>query len=425
MRKPLLQAFLRSLFLQIAALCIFAGLLGWQLERRFSELFLNHAATHLRHAIALFADRIPALHRERWCETAVRDVNLRVTLAVPQDGRLLCDSAYGYSPTRPLFTTHTEIPDAVQSSDHTGHSRRLSQGLGAVTGLFEARYFPEKNVVLRVGFSLNTLQEGLSTIRWITWSGTLALAAVLCAVLYVTNRRWLFSNTLTLVDRAEEEMQKRLVAQVSHEFRTPLTAIQGFGTMIEQDVRSGRAVRPAHAVLIRKESERLLQMVNALLDLSIREKGQVKLSRVFVSTEALTRDVLEVLHPLFPSRVDSIATDHQAKQIFGDHEQLHQLLLNLLDNALKYTPADTQISVHWRAQGTQVELVVEDDGPGIPAELRDRLFHPFVRGRNPGISGAGLGLTIVRGIVDAHGARLREDAGSHRGVKWIISFPQS
>jgi len=212
-----------------------------------------------------------------------------------------------------------------------------------------------------------------------------------------------------------ETMRRDFVANVSHELRTPLTAIRGYA----ETLLSGALDDPTRARsflgVIDRHSERLSRLIDDLLTLSDLELGKSPLKKDAVLLETLVDEVLEVLgEKAERGKVQLVkALPTGLPLLRGDSDRLQQVLINLADNAVKYTPAGGTVTI--AAQGSTngdtpcVEISVTDTGGGIPAEELPRLTERFYRvdkARSRELGGTGLGLAIVKHIVQAHGGKL-------------------
>ena len=209
--------------------------------------------------------------------------------------------------------------------------------------------------------------------------------------------------------------QRQFVADASHELRTPLTSILANLELLEASLRGDDREIASSAL---RSSQRMRRLVADLLLLARADAGR-QAPRDTVDMAAVVRDVAGEVAPL--------AEDHElevdaprAVTVEGSRDDIHRLVLNLVQNALVHTPAGTTVCVRLRDEDG-AHLVVEDDGPGVPAELRHRLFERFVRGQGDTGGGSGLGLAIVRAVAETHGGtvdlREREDGGACFVVK--------
>jgi heavy metal sensor kinase len=222
-----------------------------------------------------------------------------------------------------------------------------------------------------------------------------------------------FNETLGRLERSFEQM-RRFTSDVSHELRTPLTAIRSVG---EVGLRGGPREETAYRGIIGsmlEEADRLAGLVDRLLTLSRAESGQAALSRERVDLLALSENVVAHLGVLAEEKRQRLTIDREggrppgdgALTVIADRLLLRQALINLVDNAIKFSPAGADIRI--RVAGTREEASVDvvDAGPGIAEAARARIFDRFYRGEDASVAGTGLGLSIARGAVEANGGRL-------------------
>jgi signal transduction histidine kinase len=226
---------------------------------------------------------------------------------------------------------------------------------------------------------------------------------------------------------AEVDRQRRdLVANVSHELRTPISSLRA---TLENLVDGVTPADPALLASMLAQVERLQRLVSQLLDLARLESGRSPLHLGTVRIAALLTDVAEEVARSGSTSVVRVTVDPSKLTVVADRERLHQVVANLVENAARYSPAGAPVDVEAVGLGEQgVELTVTDRGPGIPAEDRSRVFERFHRldhARTRDGGGAGLGLAIVRWIVDLHGGTIRADAGPDGagGCRMIVRLP--
>ena len=226
---------------------------------------------------------------------------------------------------------------------------------------------------------------------------------------------------------ATDRLRKDLVANVSHELRTPISALQA---VLENLVDGVAEPDPETLQVMLGQVERLGRLVSQLLDLSRLEAGAVPLQRrPFEVAEVLEQAAAECR--LHAGRA-LVEVDVQPPELTacGDAERIHQVVANLLENALRYSPPE--VRVHLAAQpgprGQGVLIEVRDEGPGIPPEEASKVFERFYRAdaaRSSDHGGAGLGLAVARWIVDLHGGEIRAEANEPRGCRMVVTLPDS
>jgi two-component system sensor histidine kinase KdpD len=221
-----------------------------------------------------------------------------------------------------------------------------------------------------------------------------------------------------------DRLRRELLANVSHELRTPL------GTILAESTDAGEersAAQMAHALLtIAAEARRLNALVADMLDMTIIEGGALELDLSPVILADAIDAAAERLHRVSPDR--DLAWDHDAArvEVLADWDRLGQIFDNLLSNADRFAPSSTSINIDVarEAQGL-VTIRVADRGPGVPVEIRERIFERFFRGESDGVSsGTGLGLAIVKGLVEAHAGTVAIEEGVEPGATFRFTMPE-
>jgi signal transduction histidine kinase len=222
-------------------------------------------------------------------------------------------------------------------------------------------------------------------------------------------------------DLDELDRQRRdLVANVSHELRTPISALQA---VLENVVDGVEAPQPDTLKTMLKQVERLGRLVAQLLDLSRLESGAVPLQRRVFAVRELLDDAAEECRLHAPEIPVSVAVDPPELSLDADPERVHQVVANLLENAVRHSPAAMTAR---RAVADGVVVEVADEGPGIPADDAARVFERFYRSdaaRSAAVGGAGLGLAIARWIVDLHGGSIRPEVCVPHGCRMVVVLP--
>jgi signal transduction histidine kinase len=209
-------------------------------------------------------------------------------------------------------------------------------------------------------------------------------------------------------DLATADQQRReLIANVSHELRTPITALNG---VLENLVDGVAEPDPATLRTALAQTERLGLLVTELLDLSRIDAGALRLDREEFDLELLLDEVAAEAEVMAAAVGRGVRFTVDVKSpgacVVADRERLYQVMVNLLDNAARHGPAEGNVHVFAEAREHDVVIEVRDEGPGIPAEERDRVFERFTRGERAGGGGTGLGLAIARWVVDLHGGSI-------------------
>ena len=217
-------------------------------------------------------------------------------------------------------------------------------------------------------------------------------------------------------------MQSDFTATVSHEFRSPLTGIRQLAEML----LAGRAAnddrrRRHYYELICRESDRLTRLVENVLDVSRIEDGRKQYRFERIATAEWLQGLAQIAEQR--RKVDTVLPG-PLPAVQGDREALSSVVLNLLDNAIKYSSEESPVVLRAHGAGGWVTIEVEDHGCGIRADERHRIFDRFYRGNNTaGVAkGVGLGLALVKHIADAHGARVRVESAPGAGSTFFLSL---
>lgn len=205
------------------------------------------------------------------------------------------------------------------------------------------------------------------------------------------------------------DRQRAFVNGVSHELRTPITLVAGYAARLRRRGTNLSADQRQQLQLIEEEAARMGRMVGDLLDLARGDAGQLTLRRVPFAVQEACHQVIERLHPVAGSRLSLRSPQPWAMPLaLGERERFEQCLLNLVENALKYSPAGSPVQLGWESRNGWVVVHVIDQGPGVPEDERSRLLERFQRGRNTAdIPGSGIGLAVVSTLMQAMGGAVR------------------
>jgi two-component system sensor histidine kinase KdpD len=220
-----------------------------------------------------------------------------------------------------------------------------------------------------------------------------------------------------------EEMRSSLLSAVSHDLRTPLASITGAATSLRDDSNLSPATREELVDSICDEAARLERLVANLLDMTRLESGAVSLKRDWVPLDEVVGSALTRLEERLGNRKVSVQLPSDLPLLLVDPVLLEQLFVNLLENAAKYTPPGTPIEIHAKRVEQNVVIEVIDHGPGLPRGGEEKAFDKFYRGEHAGVSGAGLGLPICRGIAEAHAGSIRAEPRTGAGAVFCIVLP--
>jgi len=227
----------------------------------------------------------------------------------------------------------------------------------------------------------------------------------------------------TLVRMEGERLRNALLAAVSHDLKTPLTAICGLAETLEtaSDLRVREHIDMARA--IRHQSEELHRLVTNLLDLARMQSNGVRIHRQWYSLDEIVGSALAGVGTRLGTRRVCIDLPADLPLVELDALLFERVLVNLLENAAKYTPIQATIWIRAAVRDDAMHLSMEDDGPGLPADS-DALFEPFTRGvKESSITGVGLGLALCRSIIAAHGATIGAQQRQPHGARFDICLP--
>ena len=238
-----------------------------------------------------------------------------------------------------------------------------------------------------------------------------------------------------------ERLKSALLDAVTHDLRTPLTSIKASVTTLLDEPHTHTEAEEAGLLdaegrremleVIDEETDRLNRFIEGLMELARIEAGEMHLRRRWGSVEEIVTTALERAAPLTREHRIQVTLDEGLPNVRVDDRAVAEVVYTLVDNAAKYSPAGTEINVEAKSTDEQmVRLSVEDEGRGIPLDLRERVFDKFFRAMRDGDSGthqpsgSGMGLAIAKGIVEAHGGRIRiEDRPDRHGSRFVVMLP--
>ncbi len=224
---------------------------------------------------------------------------------------------------------------------------------------------------------------------------------------------------------AADRMKSTFLAKVSHELRTPIQSVLGYGELLAS--ASLPMPQAQWVTALHSHGEVMLRLVNDLIDLGALQSGAFRLELGPVALRTLIGECVTALQPAATEKRLSLQTQIAADVplwVSGDGVRLRQILLNLLKNAVKFTSAG-KVSLTIRRHQSEVDFVIADTGPGIPAAQRDRLFKPFARLDPTSASGSGLGLALVHGLAQAMGGEIWLEPDTGVGATFVVRLPLS
>lgn len=227
-----------------------------------------------------------------------------------------------------------------------------------------------------------------------------------------------------LVKMESEQLRNSLLSALSHDLRTPLTVLSGLAESLNIAGPPLPKEQADIANAIRDEALRTSVLVSNLLDMARLQSGDVKLNRDWQPLEEVIGVALLSRGAVLAEHTVNISLPAELPMLYFDSILMERVFCNLLENAAKYTPAGSVITISAQRVGNDVEICVEDDGPGLPTGKEEALFAKFARGRSEStVSGVGLGLSIVRAIVEAHDGTIRAEKSSAGGARFVIAMP--
>jgi signal transduction histidine kinase/FixJ family two-component response regulator len=255
--------------------------------------------------------------------------------------------------------------------------------------------------------------------RWYQWTDR--------AIEWTDGRMVRLQIAIDITDIKEmERIKDEMISAVSHEMRTPLTAMLGFTEFLldnEVDPQKQRGILET----IHKETERLNELIGNFLDMQRLKSETGSFSGENISVAALINGSARLFSCTKDMHQVVVDCPPDLPTIKGDSEKLHQVMINLLSNACKYSPAGSQVTISARASADEVIIAVEDEGIGIAPDLRLKVFERFYRIDNSDrrmVGGTGLGLSLVKDIVDAHHGRVWIEANSPAGCRVMFAIPK-
>ncbi len=226
------------------------------------------------------------------------------------------------------------------------------------------------------------------------------------------------------------ELRRQFVSNVSHELRTPLTSIHGYAETLLSDPDMDVETRKRFLTIIENESARMSRLINDLLDLERMESGEARFEFKETNLCMVLNYVLSIVEPLAKEYGVEVSAQCDDVTVWADQDRMVQMILNLVDNAIKYTSlkeiGEKKVRIRITKEDDRAKIEVSDTGPGIPREALSRLFDRFYRvdkGRSRKMGGSGLGLSIVKSIVDRHGGEITVSSEIGVGTTFTVRLP--
>jgi len=376
------------------------------------------------------------------------------------------DNTWSSADLTPVFDQATRTGTAVQIRDQSGQVVASSSGFGARDGAQSSVPIDVRGeragtaLVRSTGSGLAAADRSLRTALLRAIAGAAGLAALLALLtgLAVARRITRPVTRLIAVTRAmaagdrtarvgeihaagelrelgtafdqmagtldrQEQIRRNLVADVAHELRTPIAILQAGHEALLDGVAEPT---PAELGSLRDEVLRLARMVGDLQTLAAADAAALNLNRTPTDLAELAATAADSLARRFEAAGITLDRELSASPVLADPHWLHQVITNLLTNALKFTPAGGRVTVSTGSDGTEAVLRVTDTGAGIPADDLPRIFDRFFRGQQAAqISGSGIGLAVAAELVQAHGGRLTAASELGQGTQMTLSLPSA
>lgn len=318
---------------------------------------------------------------------------------------------YGYDSPEELMTISDIGQILYVDSERRNEFKRLIEAKGFVE-LFEYESYRKDRSKIWLCVNARAVRDATGAILY--YEGT---------VEDITQRK-----RVEEVERANKA-KSEFLSRVSHELRTPLNAIIGFGQLLERQNPTETQRTRIHHIL--NAGKHLLGLINEVLDISRIESGRMQLSLEPVCAADALTEALDLMRPLAAERSIQLSTPASFDNsvfVLADRQRLKQVLLNLLTNAVKYTPVSGTVSVSHNANGDEnVRIVVHDTGPGIPNGKLERLFTPFERlgAEQSTVEGTGLGLALSQRLMQAMGGAIGVESTAGKGSIFWLELPRT
>jgi signal transduction histidine kinase len=341
-------------------------------------------------------------------------------------------------PTQTVRVPQNALRDFAFASRPLKDGRMLQ--VGRLTDSREVLLQPIRRAFLLVGGAALILSGALGTV--LAWRATQPLRAVSATARRILEHGDLTArvpgpagsgelavlvrqlNTLLDKNAAHVRVLRETLDNLAHDLRTPLTRLRGTAELALQDAGDPAEARAALGDCV-EESDRVLQLLEALLDISAAEAGALKLNRDRLDLRSLTERAADLYREVAEEKNITVTLDQPAAvEATADAIRLGQAVTNLVDNALKYTPAGGRVTLAVSADATGPSIVVSDNGPGIPPAEREAVFRRLYRGDSSRSQrGLGLGLSMVKAIVEAHRGTITIDDAPGGGARFTVRLP--
>jgi signal transduction histidine kinase len=310
------------------------------------------------------------------------------------------------------------VTDAVDAARRSGFDLRTAQVAGVPVRIY-TRAVPGS----ATGLVVQVVADITNEVRTVTTLYSVLVVVGLLMFVGSLFLGWLYAERALVPIRDSLRRQRDFAADASHELRTPLAIIRATVDDLRAQPDSARPMVRAALDDIAEETDHLSGLVSDLLVLTRADAGGIEIELVPVDLAAIATSAVANLKSLARDRHIGLQATADAAPLDGDAGRLRQLVTILVDNAIRHSPSGGTVFVTVSRYGAVVRLRVDDEGPGIPPDQRERVFDRFWRGTTDGGSGSGLGLAIAAWIVDRHGGSIRVLDGDRRGARFEVLLP--
>lgn len=354
---------------------------------------------------------------------------------------MLHDDAAGLVREIPRLVEHNFVLDAVllyvRDEDQIYSSKRMDPGAmtGATAEMLRSASaaqephagspegYPEGYMVMSLVFGM----ASVGSLAWkpATLSREIAASITAQVAIVITRAHAIEASARLEAARSTDRLRSALIDSLTHELRTPLTAIRAAATTLLDGYGLDDESRTELATIVDEESSRLDSLIGEAMEIAEIESDGIRVKLEPLHTGTFLEQAVEQSHDQLASHQVTIIVKQPDTPVWFDPHLIGRVLRHLLENAARYTPANSRILLHSRRTGDWLEFLVEDDGPGIDARDLPLIFEKFYRGRNrsDAAKGTGMGLAITRALLAAHGGSIDVESVQGRGTTFRIRIP--
>jgi len=354
-------------------------------------------------------------------------------VSLGENSHLTLEGYYGLNQALAEEIKHIEVDNVylssiIQRDEPTVMGNISNNGEPLVASLARGGYKSYVGIPLQtVGESIGIMGVATSSKRSFTHREVELLMAIGREVSIAVRNTRLYEEASSAKSLRElDALRTELLANVSHELRTPLAAIKGFAnSLLQQDVKFDESIWCSFLQTIDMEADRLNSLIEELLTMSRLEARSLEVKKEHHRLPDVVDSVKGRLASLTLRHRLRVTIPPDLPEVQVDEARIGEVFTNLVENAAKYSPEGTTITIEARPDGEQVTVSVSDEGVGIPEELHHKVFDRFYQANSPAVghkSGTGLGLCICRGIVESHGGRIWLESETGKGSKFSFSL---